>query len=58
MKEIIFGIARLSNGELKTSRNFTDPEAFSRWANRLFLKDNEVVIKEYRDFKQYSVWSA
>ena len=57
-KEIIYGIARLSNGKYVESRSFVNPEAFSRWANKMFLKDNEVIIREFRDFKQYCIWSA
>lgn len=57
-KEIIFGIAKFSNGKMLTSRNFVNAEAFSRWANKLFLKDESVVIQEYRNFEKYSVWSA
>lgn len=58
MKTIIFGIAKFKDGTTKESRNFVNSEAFSRWANKQFLKDMEVIIFEYRDFKQYSIWSA
>lgn len=57
-KEIIFGIAKFRDGKTKESRNFVDTEAFSRWANKQFLKDEQVTVFEYRDFKQYSIWHA
>ena len=57
-KTIIYGIARYSDGTYKTSRNFVNPEAFSRWANEQFRKDNEVVIWEYHDHKEVRTWSA
>ena len=57
-KDLIIGYAKYSNGKTKMSRIFTDPEAFSRWANKQYLKDEEVVITEYRNWEVYSTWSA
>lgn len=47
MKNYIFGRAIYSNGTTKTSRNFVDSKAFSRWANAQFRKDEEVTVEEY-----------
>ena len=46
-KNYIFGIANFSNGIKKMSRNYVDKEAFSRWANAQFRKDEQVHIEEY-----------
>lgn len=55
---IIFGIAQFPNGESRVSRNYVDPEAFSRWANKQFRKDERVRVTEFRNYKVYSEWRA
>lgn len=64
LKNYIYGVAYYSNGTQKTSRNFTDPAAFSRWANKQFRKDEQVTVYEYHyntndfDFKLACTWHA
>lgn len=63
-KTYIFGTAFYTNGTCKNSRNFTDPEAFSRWANKQFSKDEGVTIYEYEmtaptyECRQTCTWHA
>lgn len=63
-KTYIFGTAFYSNGSMKNSRNFIDHEAFSRWANNQFRKDEGVTIWEYEmtapdyEVKQTCTWHA
>lgn len=63
-KVYIYGIAYYSDGTSKTSRNYIDPEAFSRWCNRQFHIDEDVTIYEYHwdmstlESKQVSTWHA
>ena len=64
MKTYIFGIAHFSNGTTKTSRNFVNSDAFSRWANAQFRKDEDVTVEEYSyqkgvwDYNLVSTWHA
>ena len=64
MKTYIFGIAHFSNGTTKTSRNFVNGDAFSRWANAQFRKDDDVTVEEYNyqkgvwDYKLVCTWHA
>lgn len=55
---IIFGIAQFPSGERRVSRNYVDPEAFSRWANKQFRKDERVRVTEFRNYEVYSEWRA
>ena len=61
----IYGVAYFSNGTSKTSREFRKQEAFSKWANKQFIIDEEVIIKEYEidtddnySIRLVSTWSA
>lgn len=60
----IWGVAKFPNGKENISRNYVDPEAFSRWANKQFGKDERVTVLEYQtdrttfDSKIVSTWRA
>lgn len=64
MKTYIFGIAHFGNGVTKTSRNFINGDAFSRWANAQYRKDEDVTVEEYNyqkgiwDYKLVCTWHA
>lgn len=47
MKTYFYGTAIFTNGRTATSRNFIDYDAFLRWANRQYVKDNGVTVDEY-----------
>lgn len=53
-KTYIFGMAYYTDGTHKTSRIFTSPDAFSRWANNQFRKDEGVTVYEYQ-FSEHDI---
>lgn len=62
-KTKIWAIATYSNGSMKTTRNYTNREAFCRWANNQYNKDEGVTIEEYHmdeNFEStlYCTWHA
>ena len=62
-KKHIFGVAIFSDGTQKISRDFVSPEAFSKWVNAQFKKDEGVTVEEYHDyavgeFRKVCIWHA
>lgn len=64
MKTYIFGIVYFSNGTSKASRDFVNADAFSRWVNAQFIKDEGATVEEYNyqrgilNYKLVCTWHA